>query len=60
MIQPPTPVTELPAIGFLADVAPEHRAFLACFGKFHRPENGEVLIKEGEPQDALYVILSGT
>ncbi|MCX6864807.1 MAG: cyclic nucleotide-binding domain-containing protein [Verrucomicrobia bacterium] len=59
MNQPPTPVTELPAIGFLAEVSLEHRAFLACFGKFLRPQNGDMLIKEGEPQDSLYVIISG-
>ena len=56
----PTPIQELPAVGFLADVSTEHRAFLACFGKFLRPQNGEILIAEGEPQDSLYVILSGT
>jgi CRP-like cAMP-binding protein len=52
-------MTELPAVGFLADLAAEHRSFLACFGKYHRPEPGDVLISEGEPQDSLYVILSG-
>ena len=38
----------------------EHRAFLACFGKFLRPAAGEVLIEEGDEQESLYVILSGT
>jgi CRP-like cAMP-binding protein len=52
-------MTELPAVGFLADLTAEHRSFLACFGKYHRPEPGHVLISEGEPQDSLYVILSG-
>ncbi len=56
----PSPATELPAVGFLADVSSEHRAFLACFGKFLRPENGEILIAEGDAQESLYVILSGT
>lgn len=51
--------SELPAIGFLADVSSEHRSFLACFGKFHRPTEGDILIAEGEPQDSLYVILEG-
>lgn len=59
MTQPSSSMTELPAIGFLADLSSEHRSFLACFGKYHRPENGDVLIAEGEPQDSLYVILSG-
>ena len=55
-----TPASELPAVGFLSDVSSEHRAFLACFGKFLRPESGEILIPEGAPQESLYVILSGT
>ena len=54
------PESELPAVGFLADVSSEHRAFLACFGKFIRPQPDDVLIKEGDPQESLYMILSGT
>lgn len=54
------PANELPGIGFLADVSSEHRGFLACFGRFLRPQSGDVLIKEGEAQDSLYLILSGT
>jgi CRP/FNR family transcriptional regulator, cyclic AMP receptor protein len=56
----PSPGSELPALGFLSEVSSEHRAFLACFGKFLRPEAGEVLIAEGDAQESLYVILSGT
>ena len=56
----PSPASELPAAGFLSDVSSEHRAFLACFGKFLRPAAGEVLIEEGDEQESLYVILSGT
>jgi CRP-like cAMP-binding protein len=52
-------LTELPAIGILAGLPAEHRSFLACFGKYHRPEDGELLITEGEPQDSLHVILTG-
>jgi CRP/FNR family transcriptional regulator, cyclic AMP receptor protein len=54
-----SPLSELPAVGFLADVSSEHRAFLACFGKFLRPQQGDTLIAEGDPQESLYVILSG-
>ena len=54
------PQSELPAIGFLAEVSPEHRSFLSCFGKFLRPESGEVLIEEGASQDSLYIVLAGT
>ena len=52
--------SELPAIGFLADVPPEHRAFLACFGRFLRPHADDVIIKEGDSQESLYIILAGT
>jgi CRP/FNR family transcriptional regulator, cyclic AMP receptor protein len=54
-----SPESELPAVGFLTDVSPEYRAFLACFGRFLRPESGDVLIKQGDPQESLYMILSG-
>jgi CRP-like cAMP-binding protein len=59
MTEPSISPSELPAIGFLAEVSSEHRSFLACFGKFKRLAEGETLIREGEPQDSLYVILSG-
>lgn len=55
-----SPATKLPDVGFLSDVSAEHRAFLACFGKFLRPESGDVLIQEGTAQEALFVILEGT
>jgi CRP/FNR family transcriptional regulator, cyclic AMP receptor protein len=53
------PESELPAVGFLTEVPPEHRAFLACFGRFIRPQTDDVLIKEGDPQESLYMILKG-
>ncbi len=52
--------TELPGLGFLSQVSPEHRAFLACFGKYHRPGAGDVLINEGEKQNSLYIVLHGS
>ena len=60
MNDPSTPVSELPAIGFLAEVSSEHRSFLACFGRFLRPQNGDILIQEGERQESFYTILAGT
>lgn len=54
-----SPHPELPAIGFLSDVDPSHRAFLASYGKFVRPANGEYLIHEEKPQDSLFLVLSG-
>lgn len=59
MSQPAISPSELPAIGFLADLSSEQRSFLACFGRFLRPHLGDTLITEGEPQDSLYVILDG-
>ena len=52
--------SELPAIGFLSALSCEHRAFLACFGKYLRLNSGDIFIKEGQDQESLYVILSGT
>ncbi len=60
MNQVSSPAPELPAAGFLAEVSPEHRAFLACFGKYLRPNTGEVIITEGDCQESLYVILAGS
>jgi CRP-like cAMP-binding protein len=60
MISQISPSTELPAVGFLATITPEHRAFLACFGTYHRLRPGDLLIAEGDPQDSLHVILAGT
>jgi len=60
MNSPSASPSELPAIGFLADVSSEHRAFLACFGRFLRPKNGDILIQAGDCQESLYVILAGT
>lgn len=51
--------SDLPALGFLADLTEEQRSFLACYGKYHRPQEGDLVITEGQPQDSLYVILSG-
>jgi CRP/FNR family transcriptional regulator, cyclic AMP receptor protein len=50
---------QLPALGFLAGIPEEHRSFLACYGRYHRPQEGETVIVEGAAQDSLYVILAG-
>lgn len=55
----PASPAELPSIGFLADLSDEQRSFLACYGKYHRPQEGDTVITEGQAQDSLYVILSG-
>lgn len=60
MTTPSSPLPELPAIGFLTDVSAEHRAFLASFGKFARPQTGEHFIDEGTRQESLSLILAGS
>ncbi len=55
-----SPLPELPAVGFLADIPAEHRAFLTGFGKFRRPRAEEVFIAEGSPQETLNLVLAGT
>ena len=58
-MNPSSPLPELPAFGFLAGVESSHREFLASFGEFVRPKNGEIVIAEGAAQNHLYLILSG-
>lgn len=55
-----SPLPEIPALGYLADAPLEHREFLTGFGKFVRTNDGQRLITEGDPQDTLYLVLSGT
>ena len=55
-----SPLPELPAIGFLSEASQEHRQFFTSFGKFLRPDSGNVIIQEGEAQESLCLILSGT
>lgn len=54
-----SPLPELPAIGFLTEVESSHREFLASFGEFIRPKDGEMVIEEGAAQNCLHLILSG-
>ncbi len=54
-----SPLPELPAVGFLTEVESSHREFLASFGEFIRPKNGETVIEEGTAQNCLHLILTG-
>lgn len=54
-----SPLPELPAVGFLTEVESSHREFLASFGEFLRPKNGEAVIEEGTAQNCLHLILTG-
>jgi CRP-like cAMP-binding protein len=50
---------ELPAFGILADLADEDRALLCSYGGFCFLQPGETVIDQGDPQDTLFVVLSG-
>lgn len=55
-----SPLTEIPAVGYLAEAPQDHREFLTSYGTFARLKEGDQLITEGEAQDTLYLVLSGT
>jgi CRP-like cAMP-binding protein len=50
---------ELPAISFLEDLVDDDRLLLGNYGEFLPVQAGQVLIQEGEPQDSLYLLISG-
>lgn len=54
-----SPLPEIPAIGYLSEVAGEHREFLTGYGKFVRTADGQKIITQGDKQDTLYLVLSG-
>lgn len=50
----------LPEMGFARDFDVEERTQLGNFGEFISLADGESLIEEGQPQDSLFLIVSGT
>jgi hypothetical protein len=54
-----SPLPELPAVGFLADVPADHRTFLTGFGRFLRFFKDDTVIVEGAPQNSLSMVLIG-
>lgn len=50
---------ELPAIGFLAEFPDEDRRTLSSFGEFFPAHKDTHVIKQGDPQDSLYLVISG-
>ncbi len=50
----------LPEMGFATDFDIEERTQLGNFGEFISLADGEALIQEGDTQDALFMIVSGT
>jgi CRP/FNR family cyclic AMP-dependent transcriptional regulator len=55
----PSTAPELPAVGILCEMDPSHLAFLASYGKFVRPTDGDTIIEQGKGQDSRYIVLSG-
>jgi CRP/FNR family transcriptional regulator, cyclic AMP receptor protein len=56
-----TPLTrpELPALSFLENLAEEDRRLLSGYGEFLPVQPGTHLIREGEAQNSLYLVISG-
>ena len=50
----------LPGMGFAADFDAEERIQLGNFGEFISLSDGDILIEEGQNQDGLYMVVSGT
>lgn len=49
----------LPAVGLFAELGASERAALAAELETHALKRGEVLVQQGDPADALYIVLSG-
>lgn len=47
-------------MGFVSEFDPEERAQLGHFGEFLSLEDGDFLIREGQNQDSLFLVISGT
>lgn len=50
---------EIPALGFARDLTDDERAELSRFGNYITAEPGEDIIREGERQDTLFLVVSG-
>lgn len=51
---------ELPALGILASMPAEDRALLSNYGEFIPAHPGTTIIVQGNAQDSLYFVISGT
>ncbi len=50
---------ELPEIGFLSNLDDDDRRLLGDYGTFVPVHEGQEIIKEGDPQGHLYLVISG-
>lgn len=55
----PTPGTLLASVPLFAGLTPSERDVIAARGHIHAVPAGTVLIREGEPADAMFALLSG-
>ncbi len=51
--------TELPAIGIVADMEEDDRRLLSSYGEFVPAHPDSVVIKEGQPQNSLFLVITG-
>lgn len=51
---------QLPSMGLVSCLEEEDRMLLSGYGEFLPVQEGEFIIKEGDDQDALYFVISGT
>jgi CRP/FNR family cyclic AMP-dependent transcriptional regulator len=50
---------ELPNIGIVAELDEDERRLLSSYGEFLPGHKDTVIIKQGEPQDSLFLVISG-
>lgn len=55
----PVSQCHLPAIGILENLPADQCNMLASYGHFRFAGSGETVIREGSPQNSLYLVLSG-
>ncbi len=58
-METPLETPELPAIGFVADLSDDDRLLLSSYGEFASFKANQTVIEQGQPQDSLYLVLSG-
>lgn len=55
----PSEKPQLPAVGIVAGLQDDDRLLLGSYGGFHDYAPGQEVIKQGDPQDSLYLVLTG-
>ncbi len=55
-----TSTPDFPALGFAKELSEEERKDLGSIGDFVVAETGQTIIEEGNPQESLFLVISGT